>query len=78
MVSRRTVIRYAQARLVSEDMRGRVRLHEVAEVLLRVPVGIGRAGVDIRRDPNMPDRVRYSNAMPRAAHRDLLWKHLGL
>lgn len=37
-ISRRTVIRYAAGRLISEDRRGRVRLREVATVLTSIPI----------------------------------------
>jgi hypothetical protein len=36
-ISRRTVIRYAAEKLISQDSKGRVRLFEIADVLLYVP-----------------------------------------
>ena len=37
-INRRTVIRYAAARLISENRRGRVRVREVAVVLTKIPI----------------------------------------
>jgi hypothetical protein len=75
-ISRRTVIRYAKARFISEDRKGRVRLNEIAEVLLDVPAGLSRPSANARTIPGMPDRVRYSNLCPVHKHRKLLREFL--
>ncbi len=80
-ISRRTVIRYAQARLISEDRRGRVRLHEIADVLLFVPPKPRhyRSGKLVNRDVvariQINRRVFFSNLCSRANHLELLKKY---
>jgi hypothetical protein len=78
-ISRRTVIRYAQARLISEDRRGRVRLHEIADVLLFVPLKPrhDRSGKVHRHflDTNFTRRVFFSNLCSRPRHLELLKKY---
>ena len=78
-ISRRTVVRYAQARLISEDRRGRVRLHEIADVLLFVPLKPRhyRSGKVHRHflDTNFTRRVFFSNLCSRPRHLELLKKY---
>ncbi len=80
-ISRRTVIRYAQARLISEDRRGRVRLHEIADVLLFVPPKSRhhRSGKVDNRDVidriQLNRRVFFSNLCSRDNHLELLKKY---
>jgi len=77
-ISRRTVIRYAQARLISEDRRGRVRLHEIADVLLFVPPKPRhyRSGrVTILTILRGTRRIFFSNLCSRANHLELLKKY---
>jgi len=72
------VIRYAQARLISEDRRGRVRLHEIADVLLFVPPKSRhyRSGrVAILTSLRGTRRIFFSNLCSRANHLELLKKY---
>lgn len=58
-VSRRTVIRYAEARLVSEDQRGRVFVHEVESVANGAnKKGVPRRKFDCRKPPRQQRQRR--------------------
>lgn len=56
-ISRRTIIRYAKDGLISEDRKGRVKLYEVADVLLHVPVKHGGPFSARQRFPLTKERI---------------------